>query len=259
MAKSATTLTDIKEEVWLHSLGAAFTGICIFVVAGLLFYFMQFWMSPDILGAARVVAALAMSVGLIIGVIAIRNGALTDRMATVSVACPYCDREMRFPTQPTTDYDCDHCSRTVHYDGGKPIPVQTVVCRACRAEHRVSVNVQQYTCDSCNRGLQLPWIRTTQPAGIVGDTEDALLQNYDVLLIAYDRRQENDLAFKIQNLLVVNLNEAKRLMGTASSQSPLIVGYDLPPRKAEAVRRQLLELGATATMRPTNAIPAARR
>ena len=159
---------------------------------------------------------------------------------------------------PTIDFDCEFCHRTVHFDTGRPIPVQTIVCRACRAEHRVAVNVQRYTCDSCNRALALPWIRADRDGGIRDNTEDAMLQNYDVLLIAYDRRRENDMAFKVQNLLVVNLNEARRLMGAVSSQTPLILGHDLPQRKAEAIRRQLQELGATATMRPT-ATTASRR
>jgi hypothetical protein len=259
MTKSATTISDIKEEVWFHSVGAVLVGLGILLVAGLFFYFMQFWMPKEILGSARIVTGLAMLAGLGICGVAIYNGALTNKMTAAAFPCPYCDKEMRFPTMPTIDFDCEFCHRTVHFDTGRPIPVQTVVCRACRTEHRVAVNVQRYTCDSCNRGLALPWIRTERDTGIRDTAEDAMLQNYDVLLIAYDRRRENDMAFKIQNLLVVNMNEARRLMGTVSSQTPLIVGYDVPQRKAEAIRRQLQELGATATMRPTNAVPTARR
>lgn len=256
MPKSATTLTDAKEEVWLHSLGAAFTGLCILVGAGILFYFMQFWVPKDILGAARLVMGLAMLTGASICGIALYSGALMNKMASVNFPCPYCDSEMRFPAAPTDDFDCEFCNRTVHFQNGKPVPVQTVQCRSCRTEHRVAVNVQRYVCDNCNRPLQLAWARNSRDVGITDTAEDAMLQNYDVLLIAYDRRRENELAFKIQNLLVVNMNEARRLMASVSSQTPLIVGHDVPQRKAEAIRRQLLDLGATATMRPTHAIPA---
>jgi transposase-like protein len=261
MAKSATTLTDVKEQVWIQSFGAVLVGLGIFAVAGILFYFMQFWMPREILGAARIVVGLAMLTGIGICGVALYSGALTNRMKAVSMPCPYCDREMQFPTAPTEDFDCEFCNRTVHFENGKPIPVQIVVCRACRAEHRVAINVQRYTCDKCNRPLQLAWVRDTRQVGISDTAEDAMLQNYDVMLVAYDRRRENELAFKIQNLMVTNLNEARRLMGTVSSQTPLVVGYDLPQRKAEAIRRQLQELGATATMRPTRtgtAAPARR-
>lgn len=49
--------------------------------------------------------------------------------------------------------------------------------------------------------------------------------------------------------MVINLNDARKAIATASSQTPLTVGHDLPQRKAEAIRRQLQELGATSTIR----------
>lgn len=256
MPKSATTLTDVKEEVWMHSLGAAFTGLCILVGAGILFYFMRFLVPGTILGPVRIVLGLAMLTGASICGIALYFGALANKMASVVFPCPYCNSEMRFPAAPAEDFDCEFCNRTVHFLNGRPLPVQTVLCRSCRTEHRVASNVQHYICDNCNRPLLLPWMRDSQDVRIADSAEDAMLQNYDVLLVAYDRRRENELAFKIQNLLVVNLNEARRLISTVSSQDPLIVGHDVPQRKAEAIRRQLQELGATATMRPTHAVPA---
>lgn len=257
MPRSTTTLSEVKEQIWLHSISAAFTGLCILIGAAILFYFMQFWLSGDILLTARIVMGIAMVAGAGICGVAVYNGALTGKIQSVTFTCPYCDNQIRFPEPPTDDFDCEFCSRTVHFRDGKPVPVQTVICRACRTEHRVATSVQRFVCDNCNRPLLLPWA-DRQDVAIEDAAMDALLQNYDVLLVAYDRRRESELAFKIQNLLVVNMNEARRLISTVSTQTPLIVGYDLPQRKAEAIRRQLQELGATATMRPTQMVAGQR-
>ena len=85
----------------------------------------------------------------------------------------------------------------------------------------------------------------------MADAEEAP-HNYDVLLISVDRRHEIEVAMKLQNILVVNLPEARRLMASAGTATPLVVSHALPQRKAEAIRRQLQDVGATATLRPTN-------
>src|SRR5207249_9227823 len=65
------------------------------------------------------------------------------------------------------------------------------------------------------------------------------LHAFDVLLISVDRRHEIEVALKLQNLMVINLPEARRLMATASTTTPLVVSHGLAQRKAEAIRRQL--------------------
>ena len=186
------------------------------------------------------------------------KGALSKQMATVGFICPYCQQELQFLESPTTDFDCEHCSRTVHFDNGFPVPVRTIICQACRAEHRVASSVDRYICDKCNRPLQLN-VTPDKAAAIIDAENDAMLQNYDVLLLASDRRHESELSFKLQNLMVVNLPDARRLLSTASNQTPLVVGHDLSQRKAEAIKRQLEELGATVSVRPTNAYQARRK
>jgi hypothetical protein len=90
-------------------------------------------------------------------------------------------------------------------------------------------------------------------AAAAHDPTSAMLEDYDVVLLAIDRRRENDLAFKIQNLMVVNMPVARKLIATATPSTPLVVIGKVSQRKADAVRRQLQELGATAAIRPTNA------
>jgi hypothetical protein len=108
-------------------------------------------------------------------------------------------------------------------------------------------------CDNCNRPLELATESRGRSATVVGGAvETGAVQQFDVLLISVDRRQENEVALKLQNLLVVNLPEARRLMATATNTAPLVVSHGLPQRKAETIRRQLQDLGATATLRPVN-------
>jgi len=243
-----TTISEVQERAFIESIGAALTGIAIFVIAGILFYFMKFWLiDATSLLIGRVFMGIAMLVGVGILGAAIYNGALSRKTAGVGFACPYCEKTMQFLAPPTDDFECEHCNRIVHIKNGVPAEVRVVTCQACRTNHRVAIVTQSYVCDNCNRPLRLAWIKQDPKVG--NEEREGVLQNYDVLLIAFDRRHENELAFKIQSLMVINLNDARKAMTTATSQTPLTVGHDLPQRKAEAIRRQLQELGATSTIR----------
>ena len=169
----------------------------------------------------------------------------------VTVNCPYCDFPMQFLQEPTDDYDCEGCHRRVYYENGRPAEIKKITCAFCKTVHKVSAKARTFTCDRCNRMLQL----TDKPgAAPVADRSD-LLQNYDVLLTDIGR-QKNEVAMAVQSILVTNLPEARRLM----EKLPLTVMRNVPERKADAVRRRLRELGATAVVRPTESEqPAGRR
>lgn len=254
MAKSATRFSDIQESEWTQSIGTAVVGILILIVAAVLIYCLKYVLPANVLRPSQVVASIGLVLGGAIILGALHRGTQVRKIKTVAFTCPYCEKDTLFPVAPTQDFDCDHCDRTVHFFDGEPVPVRNVICSACRAEHRVAVNVAHYICDSCNRPLRLtpePKYQSAVVSVHVPEPVDTMLQNYDVLLVGVDRRKENEVAFKLQNILMTNLNEARRLMGTASTRTPLIIGYDLSQRKADAVRRQLQELGATVTLRPT--------
>lgn len=261
MAKSATRLSDVQEREWTQSAGTAVVGVGILIASALIIYFMKFLPIPESqLLVSRVIAGIALGVGGLLMLSAVHRSFQAKIAKHVTFTCPFCDKENRFVEAPTSDFDCEHCDRTVHFENGKPIPVHTVACQACRTEHRVAVNVSHYVCDSCNRPLRLK----TDPnftQAVVHEREvstpDELLRNYDVLLVAVDRRRENDVAFKLQNMLVVSLKESRNLIASASARTPLIIAFDQPQRKAEVIRRQLQELGATVTLRPTNSVPRA--
>ncbi len=263
MAKISVRLSDKQEGQWVQSISLAGAGIALALVSGVLIYFAKFWVEVEWLQTLqRLVGVVGLIAGLTLVGVALQRGLTARSTPRIAFPCPYCGADNLLLAAPTEDFDCEHCSRTVHFQDGQPVPVRTIVCQFCHTEHRVAASVQRYVCERCNRLLQIG-TDPTRKVDVVGtaamDSNENLLQNYDVLLVAIDKRQENDVAFKIQNLLVTNLPEARRLMQTASQKTPLVVAMDVSQRKAEAVKRQLQELGATATMRPTNVKPSAQR
>jgi len=251
MAKNATRISDVKVKEWTDSIGTGLIGLGVMLAAGLLMYSVKFWIPP---GGLALATRILMGVGVLGGAgilgTAIYRSVEANKAPGVPYPCPYCDSINMFTETPVGDFDCEACDRTVHFEHGAPIPVRTIICQACRTEHRVAINVQRYVCDRCNRPLRLA-ADPTQKLATATDDLDALLMNYDVLLLAHDRRQENELAMKLQNLMVVNLKESRRMMLAATSAKPLVVSSNQPQRKAEAIRRSLQELGATVTIRPS--------
>ena len=161
---------------------------------------------------------------------------------SVTVNCPYCDFPMQFLQEPTDDYDCEGCHRRVYYENGRPVEIKKITCAFCKTVHKVSAKAKTFTCDRCNRMLQL----TDKPGAAPQADRSDLLQNYDVLLMDPGRRA-TEVAMALQDLLVCNLPEARRQM----EKLPLTVIRNVPERKADAVRRRLRDLGANATIRPT--------
>ena len=252
MAKQATRISDVQEKEWTESTGTAVVGLIILIVAAIVLYFMRFYVPPELLYGYKIVGSLAVIIGGVIVIAALYRGTQVNLIKKVPFACPYCDKPINFDAPPTHDFDCEHCSRTVQFIDGDMVSVQTVICRACRTEHRVAENVSHYVCDRCNRPLLLTPTKSDDQAVVkVADfAGKAPSTDYmDVLLSAFDRRHETELAFKLQNILLTNLPDARKMMATASDKTPLVVGINLPPQKAEAVKRSLQELGGTVTLR----------
>ncbi len=252
MAKRAARISDVQEKEWTESAGTAVVGIIILIVAAVVLYFMQFYVPPQMLYGYRIVGSLAVVIGGAIVIAALYRGTQVSLIKRVPVNCPYCDTAINFDAPPTTDFDCEHCSRTVQFLDGVMVPVQTIICRACRTEHRVGENVSHYVCDRCNRPLLLTPTKENGEAVVkVADFAGKAPSNdyMDVLLTAFDRRHETELAFKLQNILVTNLPDARKMMATASDKIPLVIGINLPPQKAESIKRSLQELGGQVSLR----------
>lgn len=245
----------------LHHLDTVVVGLTAMIFFAIVTYVLNFWGS-DLNDVARMFTSACVGGGAVVSVAGVYRHSLLRNLERIPVPCPYCGVENILAEAPSEDFDCEHCNRTVHFQDGLPIPVRNVVCDYCHTSHRVGVNIYTYVCDRCNRPLRLrPDPKYNAAAErvreVVPADRDDLLQNFDVLLVAFDRRRENDVAFKLQNLLFTDLREARRLLKTASTRTPLVVGLDLPPRKAEVIRRSLQDLGATASLRPTNVRAAA--
>ena len=250
MANPVRKIAEVQESAWTQASGKIIVGVLIFVVAAALIYAAKFALPSGTLRVVQVLLGLVALGGLGLVGASIYSALEVRKTRGASYACPYCEKDNRFEGEPTTSFDCEFCNRTVHFENGLPVPVRMVTCPFCHSDHRVATTVQRYMCDRCNRPLELaPQNRGGPSAPVAVEPEAKLL--YDVLLLATDRRHEIEIAMKLQNILVVNLPEARRLMTTASTTTPLIVSHSLPQRKAEAIRRQLQDVGATASLRPS--------
>lgn len=252
MGNPVRKLAEVQEAAWTGASGKIVIGVVVLAVGVFLIYVSKYLFTEPALQIARITGGIVTFAGTGIILAAVYTGIAARQRRGFGFPCPYCDRVVQFEGEPNDTFDCDYCNRTVHFDGGVPVPVRTVNCPFCHTEHRVATNVQRYVCDRCNRPLEL----SVEPRGRAGAPasrdSDAPAGVYDVLMVSADRRHETEIALKLQNLLVVNLPEARRLMANATTAAPLIVGHALPQRKAEAIRRQLQDLGATATLRPAN-------
>lgn len=251
MTNEAVKVVEVKERTWLESIGSGFVGSVIFVIAGLLVYFGHFFISSNILPAFRAFGYLGMVLGIGIIGVALYQTRKVEKEPNTPFTCPFCDATNQFFGYPTKDFVCESCTRTVHFENGQMIPVRTIVCQACRTEHRVPMNILRYVCDRCNRPLKLSADPTQKVASASNAQNEAMMHNYDVLLIGFDRRHETATAMKIQNIMTVNLPDARKILASASEKAPIPISWGEPLRKAEALRRQFEDLGATVSVRPS--------
>jgi ribosomal protein L7/L12 len=180
---------------------------------------------------------------LVIGVKAGLEMKQAKERPTVGVNCPYCGFTTQFVDEPTEDYDCEGCHRRVYYENGKPVEIKQITCTFCKTVHKVSAKATQYMCDRCNRALRLT--DPNDPTAVVQEQTD-MLMNYDVMLTDIGRNK-NEVAMALQSMLVCNLPEARRQM----EHLPLTIARNVPERKADAIRRRMREMGATAIATPT--------
>ena len=252
MAQGSISKSEVVEREGERGLIQVIIAGAAFLACLLLLYLFHFVdkfslrMTLELLSGA---AALASFVWVVTNFIRMNQA---RAVPSVAVNCPYCDYPNEFLKEPTDDYDCEGCHRRVYYENGRPAEIKKITCAFCKTVHKVSARAKTFTCDRCNRTLQLTDKPGAQP--VPQDRSD-LLQNYDVLLTDVGR-QKNEVAMALQSILVCNLPEARRQM----DHLPLTVMRNVPERKADAVRRRLRELGATAIVKPTETIePAGRR
>ena len=190
MTNEAVKVVEVKERTWLESIGSGLVGFIIMVVAGLIVYFGHFIISANLLPAFKICGYIGMLIGAGIVGVALYQTRKVEKEPNTQFTCPFCDASNLFFGYPTKDFVCEACTRTVHFENGQMIPVRTIVCQACRTEHRVPMNILRYVCDRCNRPLKLSADPTQKVAAASNAQNEAMMHNYDVLLIGFDRRHE---------------------------------------------------------------------
>ncbi len=261
MAKTATTRSEVLEQETESGVILAIPALLVLGVA-----LFSMWMGKLIDGGhypqgsvqstyLKPLTTLLFVGGVISAVVMAARAAWIVKGAhdqpVVKVPCPYCDAVNEFLAVPTLSYDCETCSRRVQYEDGQPVPVIEVTCTYCKSVHKISSKATQYTCDQCNRALRL--IDPKNPQGIVTEQTD-VLSNYDVKLTDIGRNK-NDVAMALQSILVCNLVEARRQM----ENLPLTIARNVPERKADAFRRKMRDLGATAVVALTETSEVAKK
>lgn len=256
MDKSATTLAEAQEREYTQAIGIAVAGVAIALVGLFLIYFLRLFPLGNWLGFVRVTLGLATLAGITMIAVSVQRVVRVRQMPVVMFKCPYCDAPNRLLTNPTHDFDCENCHRTIKFENGVMVPVITISCPNCGAEGKVAETTDRYLCENCNNTVRL---KSEQVYGMSAGTRQAPVQrtvslagNYDVLLVGMDSVREGQLAAQLQTLLeLTDAQEARRLLATITERTPLIIGLDMPEDEAEAIRNQLGHLGATVSLRPS--------
>lgn len=256
MPNKARKLAEVQESEWTKAVGLITLGVVLTAVAAILFYFAGLWLKGSLVSVAHVALGLAMMSGVAIVCAAIYRAAQSRKIAGVKYRCPYCDKVNLFDANPSEDFECEFCNRTVRFENGEPVRVRVAPCPNCLAEHRVAVNVRRYVCDKCDKPFELVPEEFMHPGARASfGTDEQPIGLVDVYLSGVERSKENEVALKLQNVLVVNLPEARRLMLGASTRTPLMLCSGVPVRKGEAIQRQFQEIGATVVLTPVGGGP----
>ncbi len=239
MRVTSSARSDILEKEYEAALVFLIRGLIVLVASLILVWLMRlFKLTP-----LAVVFGLTALLGLVLAIVGARRMYLARAIPSITVECPYCGHPNQFVTNPTSDWTCEACHRTVYYENGVMAPIREITCPSCRAVHKVSTKAKTFTCDQCHRTLRLT--DPNAPATVVAEPSE-MLRNYDVILTQAGR-DPNRVAMELQSILVCNLREAKARL----EELPLTVVRNVPERKANALRERLREAGATAVIRPT--------
>ena len=258
MARTTVTLTEVREQETANTLKWVGVGAAIMLVAAFMIYFLGLFLKDN--ASLLKIMRLGMGVGIAIGAVVI-GGALARlskvrNMTSFTYPCPYCDAANQLVEEPVSDFECETCHQTVRFDeNGVMVPVRVIGCSNCGTDNRVSVKASRFICSKCNATVQVqaeqpvygmaaasavvaPAAAPPRPATLLNQS------NVDVVIQAFDAARGAQLASAVQNLLGVETDEARRLLGTIGPRSPLIIGVDMSAPDADQLSAQLIQLGA---------------
>ncbi len=239
MPKPVTTRSDVLESGYADAGTLLVRAVVLAVISMIALWLFRLANQP----AMEVLSGFGIGAGFIIACVAGKRVKDARSVKTARVECPFCGADNGVVGDLTDDFHCEKCDRVLQVEDGKLVPIRSIVCTVCKAEHKVSVKATAYTCDNCGRTLRLT--DPNNPTAVVAENSD-VLRNYDVLLTGIGR-QEAEVAMALQSILVCNLPDARKEMQTL----PLTILRNVPDRKADALRRRFRELGAEIRVVPT--------
>ncbi len=275
MAEDTRTLSEVREQETANGLKWIGIGAGIIVFALIMIWILKVALrgNPNLTHTMQIGMYLGIAAGFAVIAGAAYRMSQVKNIQTVAFTCPYCDATNQLMSEPTTNFECENCNQTVRFENGVLVPIRVVSCGSCGTDNRVSVKSNRFICQKCNATIQ---VQAEQPAfgaapaqvatpayntAVVGTMPTAapppqpvrLLteHNMDALIYSYDHTREAHLLANLQTLLGVDAEQIKRLTGTISDRSPLVVGVDMPQAEAEALRVQLSQLGANVHLRPS--------
>ncbi len=250
MAEPTVRLVDWQEEQVADAVSMAGRGGAILIVCLLLIYIMHL----SLTGSSMLFAGAALSIAAVVGGVfmvtsLVRLGKVKARKG-IPFRCPYCDGLNQLLARPTTNFDCEHCRRQIHFENGVLAPLKTVTCAGCHVEHKVWVGAEKMVCDRCNHVMDLkqmeatnefaPKVPSTFPGGMLLGGP-----NQSVSIVGYDASRSDQLALLLQReIRGTSAAELRTMLQTVSESAPLVVAYDIPIGEADNLAESLRQLGA---------------
>lgn len=268
MARTTVTLSEVREQETANTLKWVGVGVVIMLVAAFMIYFLGLFLKDN--ASLLRVMRLGMGVGIAIGAIVVGGAAArlskVRNMASFLYPCPYCDASNQLVEEPTANFECETCHQTVRFDeSGVPVPVRIIGCSNCGTDNRVSIKSSRFICSKCNATIQ---VQAEQPVYGMGNVASAAApaasapprpapallnqtdpSHVDVVVQSFDPAREGQLAVMLQNMMGIEVAEARRLLGTIGARTPLIIGVDMPVQEADQLSAQLTQLGAHVHLR----------
>ncbi|GIV03322.1 MAG: hypothetical protein D6724_11115 [Armatimonadetes bacterium] len=162
-----------------------------------------------------------------------------------TVECPYCHEPNEFVAKPDSDFTCMHCDRRVAVKEGRILDVMAVSCGYCGAVNYLTDKTAVLICEQCGHEIPLLDPETGEmrhaPRGFARVDDRSL---YELVLVDPGRDREG-LILSLQHMLALTRNQVKDIL----EELPATLMTGINRRKAELLKAQLEEIGATAEMR----------
>lgn len=224
--------SDVAEIHGEHALEFGIGAVVALVLGGLMIYYQGMLM---VLGFLLVAGGLAA---------AVYTGICISKAKSVvqhALTCPYCHGKNSFTEKPMSDVTCVECHRLIPIEDGRILRVSQVRCGFCNTLNYYSEKSVGLLCEECDREIPIAVTdpsRQNEAAHAFSYRSDD--KHYDVQMISYAHKNEQQVLAYIQHLLALNRNQVKEMM--TSLPCTLLVG--VPRMKAELIQKDLARLDA---------------